>query len=1052
MCSIDTVATPEYPKKYAWDFTTNGVFYRIIDESNHYVAVTYDCKVINTYSGDHKYCGYSGSVTIPSTVKNSSTGITYTVIEIDAGAFSGDAKIVDSGEPTTEITSVTFPSTIRKIGIGAFSGCINLTSVYNLGTSSVSEIGDNAFNGCTKLSSISLPSTLTTIGASAFRGCSKISSLALPSSVKSIGASAFYGCSGLTSISIPNNVTSIAESTFYACSNLSSITIPSTVTSIGTNAFTSTSWYKNQGEGLVILSNCLLGYKGTVPSSLSIPSGIRLIADGALSNENLITSLSIPSTVVYFGKSAFCDCQGLTTITSNITTPSSCVYGSYVFYGCSSSCKLRVPAGKTSTYRSVSAWSKFTNNIVEQYVSSVSFDKPTESVQVGKTLTLTPTVLAENAENKSLTWSSTNTDVATVSSSGVVTAKAVGTTTIKAEATDGSGKYATCTVTVTPVYVSSISLNQSSQTLYTGGTVTLTATISPTNATNKSVKWSSSNAGIASVSSAGVVTANKAGTATITATAADGSGKTATCTITVKQKATSISLNKTSETIYINDNLQLTATVGPDDATDKSVTWSSNNTSVATVSSDGKVTGVGAGTATITAKTTDGSALTATCTVTVNEARITKITFDIKSKEIHQYENFTITPTFTPDNASNKNLTWSSDDETVATVENGVVTGVGVGETTIMAVAQDGSNKFAFCSVTVLPNYAESISLDLTSKLLNPGETVTLKATVLPATTTDKSVTWTSADEKVATVAADGKVTAVGAGTTTITAKTNDGTNLSASCTISVTGNSTIVNSSNVTTYLDIKTGSTLTLTDGSIYNINIAEEVEGVNVEYNRVYKNTKWQPWFTPFDVAITSDMAADFEFAKFAGAFMDEEGVMYITVVKLNAGDVVKANIPYMVKALNTDGSTALTMTVPSTTVRKTVETECQMMQSSELNFKYCGIYNQKVSTTEDLGWYYYSANFTYSKCTKAGTKINPFRFVMYITERYDSPYGAYSPASEIKVLTIGEDDATAIEGTYNRSNLDNDAIYDLTGRKVGADFKGIVIKNGKKMLQK
>ena len=544
MCSIDTVATPEYPKKYAWDFTTNGVFYRIIDESNHYVAVTYDCKVINTYSGDHKYCGYSGSVTIPSTVKNSSTGITYTVIEIDAGAFSGDAKIVDSGEPTTEITSVTFPSTIRKIGIGAFSGCINLTSVYNLGTSSVSEIGDNAFNGCTKLSSISLPSTLTTIGASAFRGCSKISSLALPSSVKSIGASAFYGCSGLTSISIPNNVTSIAESTFYACSNLSSITIPSTVTSIGTNAFTSTSWYKNQGEGLVILSNCLLGYKGTVPSSLSIPSGIRLIADGALSNENLITSLSIPSTVVYFGKSAFCDCQGLTTITSNITTPSSCVYGSYVFYGCSSSCKLRVPAGKTSTYRSVSAWSKFTNNIVEQYVSSVSFDKPTESVQVGKTLTLTPTVLAENAENKSLTWSSTNTDVATVSSSGVVTAKAVGTTTIKAEATDGSGKYATCTVTVTPVYVSSISLNQSSQTLYTGGTVTLTATISPTNATNKSVKWSSSNAGIASVSSAGVVTANKAGTATITATAADGSGKTATCTITVKQKATSISLNK----------------------------------------------------------------------------------------------------------------------------------------------------------------------------------------------------------------------------------------------------------------------------------------------------------------------------------------------------------------------------------------------------------------------------------------------------------------------------------------------------------------------------
>lgn len=1015
---------------YMWDKYTNG--YSVVAPQH-----------------DDKYSGYSGDIVIPSSINID--GVDYIVTSI-WGAFTH----------TTKITSITIPNTVECMYGDPFEGCTGLISINIPNSLTMFESWEGLFNGCTNLVNIIVDSgnpsydsrnncnaIIETRTNKLIAGCRNT---VIPNTVTSIGNYAFKDCTSLTSITIPNSVTSIGSSSFEGCSKLSSISIPSSVNSIGANAFTSTGWYNNQSEGFLVLSNCLLGYKGTAPSSLTIPSGTRLVADQVLYYKSQISSLTIPSSVAIFGDFAFCGCTGLATITSNITNPSSCVYGSSLFSGINSSCKLRVPASTTSTYQSTSAWRTFTNNIVEQYVSSVSFDKPTESVQVGKTLTLTPTVLAENAENKSLTWSSSNTDVATVSSSGIVTAKAVGTTTIKAEATDGSGKYATCTVTVTPVYVSSISLNQSSQTLYTGGTVTLTATVSPTNATNKSVKWSSSNADVASVSSAGVVTANKAGTATITATAADGSGKTATCTITVKQYATSISLDKTSETIYINDNLQLTATVGPDDATDKSVTWSSNNTSVATVSSSGKVTGIGAGTATITAKTTDGSALTATCTVTVNEARITKIVFDIKSKEIHQYENFTITPTFTPDNASNKNLTWSSDDETVATVENGVVTGVGVGETTIMAVAQDGSNKFAFCSVTVLPNYAESISLDLTSKLLNPGEAVTLMATVLPATTTDKSVTWTSTDEKVATVAADGKVTAVGAGTTTITAKTNDGTNLSASCTISVTGNSTIVNSSNVTSYLDIKTGSTLTLTDGSIYNINIAEEIEGVNVEYNRVYKNTKWQPWFTPFDVAITSDMAADFEFAKFAGAFMDEDGVMYITVVKLNAGDVVKANIPYMVKALNTDGSTALTMTVPSTTVRKTVETECQMMQSSELNFKYCGIYNQKVSTTEDLGWYYFSANFTYSKCTKAGTKINPFRFVMYITERDDSPYATYAPASEIKVLTIGEDNITAIEEIYNRANLGDDAAYDLTGRKVGPNFKGIVIKNGKKMLQK
>ena len=166
-----------------------------------------------------------------------------------------------------------------------------------------------------------------------------------------------------------------------------------------------------------------------------------------------------------------------------------------------------------------------------------------------------------------------------------------------------------------------ISLNRTSATLTTKGqTLQLTATVTPDNATNKSVTWTSSNTAVATVSSTGLVTAVANGTATITATTADGSNKTATCTVTVNipVPVTGITLNKTTATLTSKGpTLQLSATVTPSNATNKSVTWTSSNTAVATVSNIGLVTAVGAGTATITAAATDGSGITATCKVTV---------------------------------------------------------------------------------------------------------------------------------------------------------------------------------------------------------------------------------------------------------------------------------------------------------------------------------------------------------------------------------------------------------------------------------------------------
>ena len=172
--------------------------------------------------------------------------------------------------------------------------------------------------------------------------------------------------------------------------------------------------------------------------------------------------------------------------------------------------------------------------------------------------------------------------------------------------------------TPTVVPVTGVQLGSSSLSLEVGGSANLMATVLPSNATDKSVSWSSSNSGVATVDNNGKVTAVAAGSAVITVTTTDG-GKTATCTVTVTNPAVpvqSVSLNKTELSLNVGESVTLTATVLPENADNKAVTWSSSDAAVATVDSNGKVSAVAAGSAVITVKTTDGEK-TATCTVTV---------------------------------------------------------------------------------------------------------------------------------------------------------------------------------------------------------------------------------------------------------------------------------------------------------------------------------------------------------------------------------------------------------------------------------------------------
>ena len=337
--------------------------------------------------------------------------------------------------------------------------------------------------------------------------------------------------------------------------------------------------------------------------------------------------------------------------------------------------------------------------------------------------------------------------------------------------------YKKTTIIVLPT---AISLNKTSLNLDAGKNEKLVATVSPEDATDKKVTWESSNNSVAKVTSDGTVSAVSKGTAKITAKTSN--GKTATCDVTVKQPITGITLNKKSLELERGEKTKVTATIAPSNADgDKTVKWSSNKTSVATVSSDGTITAVAKGNATITATTSNGK--TATCSVTVG-VPLKSISFEngVKEKTLNKGENFNLKVIYNPeDTDASKTITWSSTDTSVAKVENGKVTAVGIGETTITATASNG--KKAECKVKVV-NPLVSISIkDSTS--IQYGQTEKLVVTYNPEDTTDdKTINWESSDKNIAEISADGTITAKNVGTATITAKTTTGK--TANCVVTV--------------------------------------------------------------------------------------------------------------------------------------------------------------------------------------------------------------------------------------------------------------------------
>ena len=422
---------------------------------------------------------------------------------------------------------------------------------------------------------------------------------------------------------------------------------------------------------------------------------------------------------------------------------------------------------------SVTGKSKYKGIVTKAFTISsdeefkVKLNKSKLVLQKGKTETLKATVSPSTLIDKSVTWKSSNTAVATVTSAGKIKGVKAGTATITCTSVV-TGAKATCKVTV-----GYVKLDQAEAVIKKGKSLTLKATVYPTTLADKSVKWESSNAKIATVSSSGKVTGVKVGTATITCTSV-ATGLSTTCKVTIG----AVTLDQKEVAIKKGKTVTLTPTVSPSSLEDKSVTWKSSDETVVTVSTSGKIKGIKYGTATITC-TSNATGLSTTCKVIVGNVTLSKSAVAIKKGK-----SLTLTAKLYPSTLTDKSVKWESSNTKYATVSSdGKVTGVKVGAATITCTSV-ATGLSTTCKVTI-----GAVTLDQKTVAIKKGKTVTLTPTVYPSSLEDKSVTWKSSDETVATVSTAGKVKGIKYGTATITC-TSNATGLTATCKVTVTASS----------------------------------------------------------------------------------------------------------------------------------------------------------------------------------------------------------------------------------------------------------------------
>jgi len=447
---------------------------------------------------------------------------------------------------------------------------------------------------------------------------------------------------------------------------------------------------------------------------------------------------------------------------------------------------------------------KLTLEVIKTNIKAekISLSESSLKLATDQIMELKATVLPEETVDKSLEWSSSNKEIATVDNFGKITAKKEGDVTITAKTSNGI--LSKCEVEIANIQVESIDLSEENLTLERGKEKKISATIKPENANDKKITWNSENDTIAEVSTEGTIKAITIGTVLITARTSNGKKDTIKVTVVEPNDSNQTASNSavitpTASTeviypseiileldeleLYPNEQKQIIATVEPEDATNKSITWSSSDNNVASVDNNGLVTAIKAGLVTITARTNNEKTSSANIIVDENPDEPTGVSLSSTLVNIYTGEQQQITAKIDPDSATDKTVTWSSSDNNVASVnDSGLITGINSGTATI--TAKTSNDKTTLVNVTInsvisttptASTIIDSIVLNIKNVLLKKNQTQQTTIVFTPNNVSNKNITWTSSDTSIATVTNTGLVTAKSVGTVTITATTYNG-------------------------------------------------------------------------------------------------------------------------------------------------------------------------------------------------------------------------------------------------------------------------------------
>ena len=581
---------------------------------------------------DECYGGYN--IVMPNSVKEigkyafssckmETVNIPYNTTIIGEGAFSECANLLN----------FEVPKNISELSTKVLKKCINLNEVSIPDT--VTSMGESVFSECTNLEKVKLPNTRQNIPANTFYNCKNLKEIVLPETVTAIRNSAFYGCTSLPSINLPEGLQTIESSAFYECKALTDISIPKNVTTIGSNAF----YNCDSLQSAVVNSSGEIGsqafYDCDALTSLTLADSITKIGSSLCYGCDKLTDIKFGKYITEIPDSSFRKCSAL----QNVTLPRFC---------------------KTVAVNAFAEDTKLTELYVPVSVSSIqsnSFSYPKRTTMYGKE----GSYAQEYANGRGMLFNSVNKPI---------------TTLAYAEKELRLGRYETKfpKLEIMPDF----------------DTDTITFT--------------SDNTNVATVSETGAISAGyNYGTANITAKTA--SGLSSTIKVNIVKPASSITLNKSTLEISAGKSEKLTATISPSDSTDD-IVWSSDNTNIAIVDKDGNITGINKGSATITAKAVYGNKA-ATCLVTVADSgiqivEVTGVTLIPNETEITIGKTYKLKANILPENATNKLLTWTSSNENVATVSDGIVTAKALGTATITVKTVSGGFS-KDCTVTVIP-------------------------------------------------------------------------------------------------------------------------------------------------------------------------------------------------------------------------------------------------------------------------------------------------------------------------------------------------------------